>query len=612
MSNKIPGGYNGQILRVNLSNMSAKGEAISERVCRKYLGGAGFVAYYLWNELDPGVDALSPDNKLIFALGPISGLKLPGASRNCIGAKSPLSKGIAKSEAGGFWMAALKQAGFDGIIVEGKAENAVYLWVHDGEVEIKDASHLWGRETLDTENTIRSDLGDQKIQVAMIGPAGENLVRFACIMEGCHDAAGRGGLGAIMGSKNLKAIAVRGNTLPPVVDEDKFKEIRHQLSHPYPHSEFGTGGPYMIAQEASGDLPIRNFQDGKFPGVNKIHGGVIKDTIGTGMKGCFACHIRCKKVVRFDEPYRVDPEYGGPEYETLAALGSDLGIDNLKAIAKGNERCNAYSLDTISTGSTIAFAMECYEKGILTKENTDGLELKWGNSEAMLEAIELIAKREGFGDLLAEGTARMAEKIGKGSQDFALHAKGLEPGMHDPRVASGLALAFMVSSIGADHCASLPDGLLENEMFFKQYQPLGFLTPFKANDLSSRKVAMFRVSQFQTILYDSIAACHFVSLSFEQMAELLKAVTGWETGVAELFRIAERIVTLMRLFNLREGTSGEDDVIPERFYQPTTDGALSNLTADREAYDKALKYYYALMGWDAKGVPLPEKVEELI
>ena len=256
--------------------------------------------------------------------------------------------------------------------------------------------------------------------------------------------------------------------------------------------------------------------------------------------------------------------------------------------------------------------MECYEKGILTKEDTDGLELKWGNSEAMLEAIELIAKREGFGDLLAEGTARMAEKIGKGSQDFALHAKGLEPGMHDPRIGSGLALAFMVSSTGADHCASIPDGLLETEMFFKQYQPLGFLTPFKANDLSSRKVAMFRVSQFQSILYDSIAACHFIGLSFEQMAELLKAVTGWETGVPELLRIAERIVTLMRLFNLREGTSGEDDIIPERFYQPTTGGALSNLKADRAAYDKALKYYYALMGWDAKGVPLPEKVEELI
>jgi aldehyde:ferredoxin oxidoreductase len=329
------------------------------------------------------------------------------------------------------------------------------------------------------------------------------------------------------------------------------------------------------------------------------------------MKGCFACHVRCKKVIEFDEPYSVDPEYGGPEYETLAALGSNCGIDNLKAIVKGNERCNAYSLDTISTGSTIAFAMECYEKGILTKEDTDGLELEWGNSEAMLATIELIAKREGFGNLLAEGTARMARKIGKGSKDFALHTKDLEPGMHEPRIGSGLALAFMVSPTGADHCASLPDGLLENEMFFKQYQPLGFLTPFKANDLSSRKVAMFRISQFQSILFDSLAACHFIGPSFEQMVKILKAVTGWDTGVAELLRIAERIVTLMRLFNIREGIFGEDDLLPDRFYQPKTNGSLSNLKSDRAAYDKALKYYYTLMGWDAKGLPLPEKVEEL-
>jgi aldehyde:ferredoxin oxidoreductase len=238
--------------------------------------------------------------------------------------------------------------------------------------------------------------------------------------------------------------------------------------------------------------------------------------------------------------------------------------------------------------------------------------LEWGNSDAMLEAIELIAKREGFGNLLAEGTARMAEKIGKGSKDFALHTKGLEPGMHEPRVGSCLAFSFMVSPIGADHNVTQPDGLLENEMFFKQYQQqLGFPAPPQSNDLSPRKVSVFRLSQFLCILYDSLASCHFIGPSFEQIAELLKAVTGWEIGIPELHRIAERIVTLMRLFNIREGVSGEDDVLPDRFFQPTTDGALSNLKADRAAYDKGLKYYYALMGWDAKGVPLSEKVEEL-
>ncbi|MBN2063007.1 MAG: aldehyde ferredoxin oxidoreductase family protein [Deltaproteobacteria bacterium] len=611
MTKDIPNGYNGQVLRVDLTLKRVQPEKIGEEVCRKYLGGAGFIAYYLWNELKQGVDALSPENKIIFALGPISGFKIPGASRNCIGTKSPLSKGIAKSEVGGHWMAELKRAGFDAIIVEGRSEKPVFLWVHDGNAEIMDAGHLWGKETLETETIIRTELGDKKIQVAMIGPGGENMVRFACIMEGCHDAAGRGGMGAVMGSKNLKAIAVRGHTLPSIADEEKFREIRKQLSHPFPQSEYGTGGPSMLAQENTGDLPIRNFRDGTFPGVNKIHAGVIKDTIRVGMKGCFACHVKCKKVVKFDEPYRVDPEYGGPEYETLAALGSDCGIEDLKAIVKGNERCNAYSIDTISTGSTIAFAMECYEKGLLTKEDTGGLELKWGNSEAMLKAIELIARREGFGKILAEGTARMSKRFGKACQDFALHVKGLEPGMHEPRIGSALALGFTVSPTGADHCAAQPDGLLERDFFFKQYEPLGFLTPLKANDLGPKKVALFRLVQFQNILYDSLAACHFTGITFKQMAQLVEAVTGWDTGIPELLRTAERIVTLMRLFNLREGLSVKDDEMPERFFQPTTDGALANLKVDRSAYKKAVKYYYTLMGWDENGVPLPEKVEEL-
>jgi aldehyde:ferredoxin oxidoreductase len=599
------------LLRINLSDKSIKTEAIDEQFCRKYLGGAGFIAYYLWKELRPNIDALSPDNKLIFALGPVSGLLLPGAARNCVGALSPLTGGISKSEVGGFWGAELKRAGYDAIIIEGKAETPVYLWVHDGEAEIKDASHLWGKETLETETAIRTELGDSKIHVAFIGPGGENQVRFACIMEGCHDAAGRGGLGAVMGSKNLKAVAVRGNILPPVFDTDKVKEIRQQLTHPSPISEFGTGGPDMIFMEAIGRLPINNFRDGVFPGVKQIHGGVIKETVRVGMEGCFACPLRCKKVVKLETPYSVNPAYGGPEYETLAALGSDCGVSDLAAILKGNERCNAYTLDTISTGSTIAFAMECYEKGIITKRDTGGLELTWGNADVMLKLIDLIATRTGIGNLLAEGTARMAGELDARCLEFALHVKGLEPGMHEPRLGSAMALGFMLSPIGADHCAASPDGMLAFEPVFKAFHSLGWMTPPSATEITPRKVAIFKDSQLFNIILDSLVVCHFPGISPEQSVELIKGVTGWDTGLPEIMRIAERTLTLMRLFNIREGITGAADRLPARYYQPKQGGALADLKIDREAYEPAKKYYYVLMGWNEKGVPLPEKVQEL-
>ncbi|MFC1901465.1 aldehyde ferredoxin oxidoreductase family protein [Chloroflexota bacterium] len=611
MAKEAPGGYNGKILRVNLSNKSMSTEALDDEFCRRYIGGAGFIAYYLWKELKPRIDALSPDNKLIFALGPITGLLLPGAARNCVGAKSPLTDGIAKSESGGFWMAELKRAGYDAIIVEGRAETPVYLWVHDGEASIRDAKHLWGKETKETEEAIHAELGDEHIHCAMIGSGGENMVRFACVMEGCRNAAGRGGLGAVMGSKNLKAIAARGHNLPPVVNADKVSEIRKQLTHPHPISELGTGGLEMLNLEQIGDLPVRNFRDGAFPEVENIHGGTIKETIRVGMDGCFACPVRCKKVVKFEEPYPVDAVYGGPEYETLAALGSCCGIGNLKAIAKGNERCGAYSLDTISTGSVIAFAMECFEKGLLTEKDTGGIDLRFGNDEAMLQVIDLIAHGQGIGKMLAEGTARLAKKIGKGSQDFAMNVKGLEAGMHDPRVQSGLAMSFMVSPTGADHCGGPPDFTMEVDILFSKYHPLGFHTPVAMNDLSAHKVAVVRMAQLLNIIHDSMVFCHIPGPDFNQVTELFKAVTGWDTGIPELLRVAERILTLMRLFNLREGMTEADDLMPKRFYEPTTDGALANLQVDMAALERARKYYYALMGWDTKGVPLPERLEEL-
>ena len=616
MERKMPGGYNGKILRVNLSNNSTTVETIDELFCRKYLGGAGFVTYFLWKELQQGTDPLGPDNKLIFAAGPLTGIPLPGSGRHCIGAKSPLTGGYAKSESGGFWGAELKHAGYDAIIIEGKAKTPVYLWIHDGEVVIKDASHLWGKDAKETQQTIRTELGDKLIRVATIGQAGENLVRIACIMNDLKDAAGRGGLGAVMGSKNLKAVGVRGRNAPRIVDPKRVKEFTRWISD---HRElwaafndFGTGAA-MENYVAVGNMPVNNFLDGEFPEVGDIDAKAVKDTIGIKMEGCYACPLRCKKVVKVDQPYSVDSDYGGPEYETLAAIGSNCGVTDLKAIAKGNELCNAFSLDTISTGGVIAFAMECFENGLLTTKDTGGIELKFGNAEAMLKLIELIAKREGIGNLLSKGVAQAAQEIGKGAEKFAMHVKGLEIPMHDPRVKAALGLGYIVNPHGADHCANIHDDLYSNPgQFYDKVKLLGILEPIPADELGPRKVAMFRYEHLHSIALDNLVLCKFVPFDAKKVTDILAAVTGWETSIVELFRVSERIMTMARLFNIREGFTTADDKLPERFFQPKRNGVLSTKFYDAEQLEKAQRYYYALMGWDEQtGIPNPEKLEDL-
>jgi len=618
MEEQVPGGYNGKILRVDLSNGRWTAEELEPSFCRKYLGGTGFVAHTLLRELVPGIDPLGPDNKLIFALGPLTGLALGGCARHGVGAKSPLTGGIAKSEAGEHWGSQLKRAGFDALILEGKAPRPVYLSIQNGEVELRNASHLWGKNTKETEETIRSELGDERVRVAMIGPGGENLVKYACIMHGTFDAAGRGGLGAVMGSKNLKAVAVRGNSMPAIRDSEGVKEIagwlKENLRLMTGFSEFGTGGA-MPQFEELGNLPVRNFRDSGFTSVDKITPQTLKETIRVGMEACFACPVRCKKTVASSDPYPVDRAYGGPEYETLGALGSTCGIDDLTAIAKGNELCNAYSLDTISTGVTIAFAMECFENGLIDREDTGGIELRFGNADAMLKMIKRIARREGIGALLAEGSGRAAEKIGKGADAFAMQVKKLEIPMHEPRLNSSLGLGYMVNPHGADHMDSLIDIFFcaftkRPDVVLPDAVPMGF-EPAPFEGIGPRKVALFKVFQSKQIVLDSLLCCHFLPYSFSQLAKLTSAVTGWETSTMELCRMAERILTMCRLFNTREGFSEDDDRLPARFFKPTEEGPLAERALKVEEMDKAKHYYYHLMGWDEVGVPMKEKLEEL-
>ncbi|MFC2038506.1 aldehyde ferredoxin oxidoreductase family protein [Chloroflexota bacterium] len=616
MATKMPGGYAGKILRINLSENKISTEELDEMFCRKYIGGAGFISYYMLKEIKRGIDPLGPENKLIFALGPVTGVQLPGSARNCVGGKSPLTGGIAKSEVGGFWGAELKRAGFDGIIVEGKADKPVYIWIEDSKVEIKDASNLWGMATKETEQAIRKAHGDDHIRVASIGPGGERMVRYACIMNDLKDAAGRGGMGAVMGSKNLKAIGIRGHKAPKIANPDRIKELRQFMVGNRPawagFADYGTGGE-MAGMVTTGNTPVRNFQDGLFPDVDKIDGKAIANTIRIKMEGCFACPVRCKKVVQAEKPYSIDPDYGGPEYESIASLGSNCGVSDLNAMSKANELCNAYSLDSISAGVAISFAMECFENGLISSQDTGGIDLRFGNGEAVIQAVELIAKREGIGDLLAEGTARAAEKIGKGAEKYAMHVKGLEIPMHEPRVKAGLGLGYVVNPHGADHCANLHDTMFtQMSPAFEKVKTLGILEPVPADDLGPKKVSMFKEIHQSRIVADSLVTCMFVPWSIDDLCEILNAVTGWNTSTLEMLRAAERTLTALRLFNIREGFTAADDKLPQRFFGPKRDGVLTTSTYNEEALNNARSYYYTLMGWDAEtGVPLPAKVEDL-
>lgn len=615
---EFPGGYNGTILRVNLTSKKIATESIDESFCRKYIGGAGFIAHYLLSEVKPDVDPLDADNKLIFALGPLSGINLAGCARHTVGAKSPLTGGLVKSEVGEHWGAQLKRAGFDALIIEGRSEAPVYLSIHNDDVQIKSAGHLWGEKTKETQEAIRAELNDAKTRVAMIGPGGENQVKFACIMHGTFDTAGRGGLGAVMGSKNLKAVAVRGSRMPPIADAEGVKKtinwLKDNIGLVKVFQDFGTGLA-MSQFEEIGNLPIRNFRDGVFPDAEKISAKALADTIRTKMDGCFACPVRCKKVVQLKEPYSIAKTYGGPEYETLAAFGSACGIDNLNAIAKANEMCNAFSIDTISAGLTIAFAMECFENGLLTSEDTNGLKLEFGNEQAMLKMIEYIVHRKGIGELLAEGSARAAEKIGKTAGAFCMHVKKMELPMHDPRLSNALGLGYMVNPHGPDHMDSLIDLFFSAfgkgpDVIVPDIVPLG-IDSAPLEDIGPKKVALFKAFQAKRIIFDSLVVCAFLPYSYSQLAELTSAVTGWTTSIMEQVRVAERILTMFRLYNIRAGLSDEDDKLPSRFFGPTRDGALADKSLSAEEMDSAKRYYYLLMGWDEHGVPLPGKLKEL-
>ncbi len=608
-------GYSGKILRVDLSEGKTWIEEPDEEFYRRYIGGRGFIAYYLLKETDPKTDPLGPENLLIFALGAVTGNPIPGAGRHSVGGISPLTGGYGEAEAGGYWGAELKKAGFDAIVIKGASEKPVYLWIRDGKAEIMDASHLWGMKTKETQETIRKELEDEKIRIAQIGPAGEKLVRFACVMHDITRAAGRTGLGAVMGSKKLKAVAVRGSRPTSVANPEKLRELSTWLAQNVERLVrnlhlYGTGAMMDIGLQ-TGNLPINNFRGDPFPNAMEIDARTLKKKYGIRMDTCFSCPVACKKVVKIGEPWNVDPAYGGPEYEALASLGSNCGVDKLEAICKANQLCNAYGMDTISTGATIAFAMECFEKGIITKEDTGGIELSFGNADAMVKLVEMIGKRDGIGDLLAEGSKRAAERLDRGAEKFAIQVKGQEVPMHEPRLKRGLGLGYAVSPTGADHCHNMHDTALNSERIANELRSLGILEIPSIEDLGPKKVRTFYYYVNYRVLNNLLPICLFMPFNVEQKVEIVRAITGWNTTAWELLKAAERATTLARVINVMRGFKGDEDWLPDRFFKPHRSGALSNTALNPTELKKAIKLYYYMMGWDENGVPKEEKLYEL-
>jgi len=607
-------GFRGTILRVNLNKEKLSSETLEESFYRRHFGGRGLISYYLLSELEPRTDPLGPDNKLIFACGPVTGAPISGSGRNSVGAKSPLTGAYGEAEVGGFWGAELKQAGFDAIIVEGKASSPVYLWIHDQKVEIRDASRLWGLEIKKSQETIRSELSDNRVKVAQIGLGGEKLVRYASVVNDLNHVAGRCGMGAVMGSKNLKAVAVKGSTRVPVRKPKRLGKLAKWMAtnvNNVAHAlhTYGTGAE-MDAMEETGNLPVRNFRDGDFPEVDQISAEAIKEHVRVGMGTCFACAIACKKEVKIDGSWTVKPEYGGPEYETLASLGSNCGVSDLRAVCKANELCQRYSIDTISTGVTISFAMECFEHGLLRKEDTGGMDLSFGNAESMVKMVELIGEKRGLGALLAEGTKRAAEHIGNGAEEFAVHVKGQEVPMHDPRLKRGEALGYAVSPTGADHVHNIHDTFLYPQLP-KSYNSLGILEAVPVEDFGPKKVRLYKyVGEWRT-LNNFLVMCLFTPWSVVQKVEIVRSVTGWNTTAFELMKVVERGNTLARIFNIREGFTEKDDWLPPRFFKPKTSGALSKTSVNPEELQKAKLTYYDMMGWTEQGIPKQSALEEL-
>ena len=605
-------GWMGKIIRVNLSYGDYHIEEIDPDYVRPFFGGRGLGSKILYDEVDPQVDPFSPENKLIFMTGPLTGTGAPCSSRYMVITKSPLSGTIACSNSGGFFGPELKFAGYDGIIFEGASDEPVYLWINDDDIEIRSAAELWGKTTHETEDLLRAQVANKyiakELRVASIGPAGEKLSRIAAVINDKHRAAGRSGVGAVMGSKKLKAIAVRGTGRIMLADKEAFhKAVLHArdilragpvTSEALP--TYGTAVLVNIINEAK-ILPTNNWQVTSFENANKISGETIAETILTRKKGCFACPVACGRLTQV-----TDPKYmgmgstknigEGPEYETVELMGASCGIDNLEAITKANYLCNELGMDSISAAATVATAMELYEKGYLSEKDL-GLKANFGNADALVILTEKMGKREGIGDIMAEGAYRLAEKYGH--TELFMGVKKLEAPAYDPRGVQSMGLQYATSNRGACHVRGYA---IANEILGVHVKTDPLVTEGKAE--------MVKALQDITAVIDSSGLCLFIALApnflYEEIQSLINAASGADYTVEDLVSIGERISNLERLFNLKAGFTKADDTLPKRLLEEP-----GGPKGDVCRLNEMLPEYYQLRGWDVNGVPTTDKLSGL-
>ncbi|MBI4774494.1 MAG: aldehyde ferredoxin oxidoreductase family protein [Deltaproteobacteria bacterium] len=606
-------GFMGKILRVNLSDGAVSDEPLPPEDARMFLGGSGLASKYLFDEVAAGVDPLGPGNKLIYMTGPLTGTISPSSGRFSAVAKSPLSGFWGSANSGGRWGLDLKKSGYDGIIFEGAAPGPVYLVIDDGHAELKDGVQLWGKGVAETTAVLKNELG-KPFNVSCIGVAGEKLVRYAAIMNDVHRALGRCGLGAVMGSKNLKAVAVGGNQKIRVADKDAFDEAAKAAANFVNESllkmTLEVYGTDMVLDlvNVKGGLPTRNWQSGFCSYTDNINGPAINEKILKGRSACFGCPIACGRLSEVSSG-RFACKGEGPEYESVGAFGPMCDVSDLEAITFAHLLCNDYGLDTISTGSTIAFAMECFEKGILTKEDMDGEALTFGDADAMTRLVHKIAKREGIGDLLAEGTRKVSAKLGKGSQTFAMQVKGLELPAYDCRATKITGLGFATANRGGDHITAYVQGPTFLDIPFLIVEESTIEDPLVENPAEAKVV---KGLEDALTVFDSVGACKFMGMALmaEDVAPVIAGATGWEFEVADFRQAGERIFNLARCFNVREGCTRADDTLPERLLkEPLSDGPAAGLVVDLAPL---LDAYYEARGWDkTTGKPSKEKLEEL-
>jgi aldehyde:ferredoxin oxidoreductase len=593
-----------RLLRVDLTSGRFGDQEVSEEDQAKFLGGRGLAAKILYEENKPKVDAFDPENRLIVMTGPYTGTKGSFTAFYNVTTKSPLTGAILAAHSGGHWGPMFRRTGYDGVIIRGRSPKPAYLLITDAGPELRDASDLWGKDVFETTDLLEAR--HEKAKAAVIGPAGEKLVRYAAIMNDHNRAAGRGGVGAVMGSKNLKAIVVHGTKEVPQADPAKLTETFKAATQTVKEKSqaFATYGTSMVVgiTGKAGVIPTRNFLSGHFPEFEKIGGDALISNHWLKNTACYRCPLHCGNETRAQNDYQATTE--GPEYETLSMFGSNLGNSNLESIIAANSICNRYGMDTISCADTIACAIDMFESGLISEKDTGGLKLAWGDHRTIVKLVDMAARREGFGHLVGEGSRRLAKKFGPEAEKCAMHVKGMEFPGYDPRGIQGMSLAFATSPRGACHLRAT---MYVPELF------QGVMDRFTVKG----KASTLKDLQELFTVYDSMIICKFGARNafgnlWENMVMLVNACSNTKYTLEELKMAGRRGFTMERLFNLREGLGIRDDTLPDRlFTHPIPDGPSKGAVVDRTDFDAELQEYYKLWGWDSGGVPTRDALEAL-